>query len=231
MKALKTFAAVAALACAATAVPAHATLTTYNTLAAFQAAAGLTTDETFSMASVGTSTSPYAGSFKGFQLSSISNGDKSGIATGSISGGDNTPVPNTFAGQNFYGWGEGTGNTAGGVGPTTLFTFTNPVTAFGFDWFNTDRTDNYSVTVNSLNQIVFNFASSNSASSGFFGVVASNNETFTTASIQNVRNGGFVSTEGLDNVRVSAVPEPTGVALFGIALFGLMAARRRSRGQ
>ncbi|MBV0881517.1 PEP-CTERM sorting domain-containing protein [Noviherbaspirillum sp. L7-7A] len=222
MKTLKTFTAIAALACAATTIPAHATLTTYTDLAAFQAAAGLTTVETFSSATVGFSTANYAGSFKGFSLSTVANGDNSGISTGSLSWGDDTAIPSNFAGQNFYGWGD---SGDGYVGPTTLFTFDNAVTAFGFDWFDTDYTDSYSVTINGLTETVFN-----TLSSGFFGVVGTDNESFTSASIQTAYFGGFISTEGLDNVRVSAVPEPTGVALFGIALVGLITARRRSRG-
>lgn len=222
MKALNIFATGVTLACAAIAVPAHATLTTYTSLAAFQAAAGSTTVETFSSASVGTSTGSYAGAFNGFTLSSTGNGDFSGIATGQIaSSADNAPIPGTFLGQKFYGWGD-SGN--GNVGPTSLFSFTKAATAFAFDWFNTDYSDVYSVTVNGLTQDVFNISSN-----GFFGIVATNNETFTTASIQTATFGGFISTEGLDNVRVSAVPEPTGIALFGIALLGLAAARRRSR--
>jgi hypothetical protein len=228
MKALKTFAAVAALACATTAAPAHAALMTYTSLAAFQAAAGLTTVETFSSASVGYSAANYSGSFHGFNLSSVANGDRSGISTGTIAyAGDDTSIPGAFVNQNFYGWGD---SGDGSVGPTTLFTFTDAVTAFGFDWFDTDISDSYSVTVNSLTQIVLN-----TTSSGFFGVVGTDNESFTSASIQTAGYGGYISTEGLDNVRVaarvSAVPEPTGVALFGIALFGLMAARRRARSQ
>lgn len=223
MKALKIFAACAAFACAAIAVPAHATLTTYTNLASFQAASGLTTIETFSSAAVGTSTANYAGAFNGFALSSTANGDYSGIATATIATfGDNSSIPASFSGQKFYGWGDSSGN--GNVGPTTLFTFNHAVTAFAFDWFNTDGTDVYSVTVNNLTQNVFA-----TSSNGFFGVVASNNETFTNASIQTASYGGYISTEGLDNVRVSAVPEPTGIALFGIALFGFVAARRRSR--
>lgn len=226
MKALKIFAATIPFAFAAISVPAHAVIapyTTYKNLAAFEAAAGQTSVETFSSALLGDSNANYAGSFKGFNLSSIANGDRSGIATGTIGTSDNTAIPAAFQKQNFYGWGEG---NDGKNGPTTLFTFTKPVTAFGFDWFNTDTSDSYSVTVNGLTQTVFNYKSS-----GFFGIVATNNQTFTSASIQNVNYGGYISTEGLDNVRVSAVPEPTGVALFGIAILGFMAARRRSRVQ
>lgn len=224
MKLFKTLALTAAVASAAFALPAQATLTSYNSLTTFQAAAGTTTVETFTAATLGATTANYAGSFNGFNLTSVSNGDKSGIATSAFNSGDNYPIPLLFAGQKFYGWGEGNG----GTGPTTTFSFVKPTIAFGFDWFNTDLTDDYSVTVNSLTQTVFAKAGS-SAAQGFFGIIATGGESFTSARIQNVSNGGFVSTEGLDNVLVRAVPEPTSIALFGIALLGVAAARRKSR--
>jgi hypothetical protein len=216
MKTLKTVAILAAMAAATFALPAQATLVTYTNLAAFQAAAGATSLETFSGAAVGTSTSNFSGSFNKFTLSNVANGERSGIANGSISGTDTPPAP--FNGQNYYGWGEGNGDN----GPVSTFTFANGTRAFGFDWFNTDTTDSYSVTINGLTQTVFNFNSS-----GFFGIVATN-ETFSTATIQNVTYGGYVQTEGLDNVRVGNVPEPGSIALLGLALAGVAVARRKS---
>ncbi len=221
MKTLKTLSIAAALTAAVFALPAQAALVTYTNLAAFNAASGATTVETFSNATVGFSTSNYSGAFKGFSLTSVANGDRSGIAQGTIAnGGDDTVIPAAFNGQNFYGWGEG---NDGGVGPTTTFTFNKPTTAFGFDWFNTDVTDSYSVTVNGVSNTVFTITSS-----GFFGIIATAGDTFTKATIQTVSAGGYISTEGLDNVRVSNVPEPTGVALLGIAMAGLAMARRKS---
>lgn len=217
MKTLKALATIAALTTASFALPAQATITIYTNLAAFQAAAGGTTLETFGGATLGTATSNYSGAFNGFTLKSVSNGDLSGIANGSIGPNATTP-PAAFNGQNFYGWGEGDG----GIGPVSTFTFASGTHAFGFDWFDTDLTDSYSVTVNNLTTTVFNYGSS-----GFFGVVATG-ESFSTASIQNVTDGGFVDTEGLDNVRVGTVPEPSGIALFGLAIAGLVVARRKS---
>lgn len=217
MKTLKIAATLVALAAATFVLPAQATLVTYTNLAAFQAAAGTTSLETFSNAALGTSTGNFSGSFNKFTLSSVSNGDRSGIANGSISGSDTPPA--AFNGQNFYGWGEGDGNN----GPTSTFTFAAGTRAFGFDWFNTDTTDSYSVTINGLTQTVFNFNAS-----GFFGVIATNGESFSTATIQNASFGGYVQTEGLDNVRVGNVPEPGSIALLGLALAGVAVARRKS---
>ena len=74
---------------------------------------------------------------------------------------------------------------------------------------------------------------SGGAPPGFFGIVATGGETFSLATIQAVPPGGRVSTEGLDNVRVSAVgapvPEPATVALLGLGLVGAAVVRYRRR--
>ena len=206
---------------------AEASLLTFTNLASFQAAAGATSVETFSAAVVGFSTTNFSGSFNRFSLSSVSNGDNSGISTGSMTGGgDNFPIPAPFAGQNFYGWGSVDGN----VGPTSTFTFAAGTTAFGFDWFNTDVTDTYSLTINGQTFVGPPFSlAGTSASSGFFGVVATGGDTFTTATIQTSSMGGFISTEGLDNVRVSSVPEPATMSLLAIGLGGFGLRKLRGR--
>lgn len=130
-------------------MPAQAlSFTVYTNLSSWQAAAGSTTVETFNSSTPGLFSSPTFGpiNFNGFSVSGSTNGDAIGIAQNTIAnGGDNTPIPASFQGQNFLGW----GNRDGNAGPTTILNFANGGTrAFGFDWFNTDRTDAYSIALN-----------------------------------------------------------------------------------
>lgn len=177
--------------------PTYAAITIYNDLASFLTNASYTSLEDFSSTtSTGYSLNDFSGSFTGFTLSNVANGDYSGIVTGSYGGA--TP-PSAFDGQNYYGWADRNGDQA----PTTTLSFNNPTTALGFDYFNTDYTDGYSITVNGQTHL---YAPTNS--SGFFGVIATGGETFTSATIQTAFFGGYVDTAGLDNVRVTAVPPP-----------------------
>lgn len=238
VRALKRSIFAAVLAGAFVSAPANAFYTVYTDLAAWQLAAGATSLEDFSGATVGVSTSGFGPTaFNGFSLSAVSNGDRVGIATGTIAGnlGDDTPIPAAFVGQNFFGWGNAQGflNGAGNVGPTTTLTFAAATPAFGFDWFNTDKTDAYSVSLDNGFPRVgppFSGAGSTSASSGFWGVVASAGEVpISTITIKTYAYGGQISTIGFDNVRVSAVPEPDAVVLMlgGFALVSVCALRKR----
>ncbi len=208
---------------------ANAALVTYTSQAAWEAAAGASAVETFASASVGNLAGPDFGTYTGFSLSGTTNGNNVGVHTGVVGfGGTNYPIPASFAGQNFFSWGEQNAL----IGPTITMTFSTPTYAFAFDWFNTDPSDQSSVTVLPDGSVYgappFTLATG-PASSGFFGIVSDN--LITSATFQSAQAGGYVSDAGFDNVRVAVapVPEPT-TALFGAALLGAIGASRRRRG-
>ena len=206
--------------------------TSYTNQAAFLAAAGSVQTETFASAPVGNFASVggvFNATFDGFSVTGQNNGNYVGIATGSIaSGGDNFAVPVAFTGQNYFGW----GNITGGIMSLTI-NFNEATTAFGFDWFNTDVTDSYSINIPGgtvFNSPPFNLAG-NSASSGFFGLVSAT--PFTSIVITNNLTGGYMSTMGMDNFITNGVgsvnpgvPEPATWAMM-IMGFGLMGAAMR----
>jgi PEP-CTERM motif len=204
---------------------------TYTNLAAFQTAAGLTTLENFASSTPFNTTGAFGPtSYAGFSLTGNGNGNNIGVHSGAVTS-DNTPIPASFTGQQFFGF----GNAAGGVISPIVFTFASPITAFGFDWFNTDVTDQYTLSINGINYSgpPFTVTTSSTATSGFFGVVS--DTPFSTASIFNQFNGGFISDEGFDNVRTSAaataatVPEPSTLVLVLGGLVGTLRVARRYR--
>ena len=216
-----------------TALSAHAATISFTDQATWSAAAGPSLLETFSSAPLGTSAVYGPTAFNGFTVSATNNGNGvvEGIANGSIGGAfDNTAVPGSFNGQNFFGWGNiPTAN--GNTGPTITITFGGPIFAFGFDWFNTDQTDRYKITLSdgtTLTNPPFIEAGAGAAS-GFYGVTS--DIAITSLTISSQTSGGIVSTEGFDNFRTSgssSVPDGgTTAALLGLALGGIAAVRRK----
>ncbi len=231
---LKTLSA-ATVAFAILGISAHAQIKSYSDYATWNAAAGPTIVETFNTSaevpyadtSMNTPFGPIG--YNGFSVSGTSNGNSVGITIGSLdlaTGGDNTPIPSSFTGQNFLGWGE----INGGTGPTITLTFTNPTTSVGFDWFNTDQTDEYSVTTAPGGNVYvappFSEAGAATAASGFFGLISAT--PLTSITIKTSVSGGYISTEGLDNVRVGVAPEPRPVA-FLLLSFALLTTVRKFR--
>jgi hypothetical protein len=164
--------------------------------------------------------------FNGFSITGTSDGDYVGVtSTGFDGGGDNAPIPDSFLGQNYYGWGDSNGDCDCSV---TTLTFTSPITSFAFDWFNTDYSDQYEVTLSDGTVFTappFDVATYGTTS-GFFGVTT--DSPITSATISADFDGGYTSDEGIDNVQTS-VPEPASMMLLGAALLGLGAVRRQRR--
>ncbi len=180
--------------------PAHATLNAYTDLASFQAAAGATSSENFDAETprnLATPSSPtFNGTFSKFSVSGNAQGDYYSIAPGTARGNIN--------GTNFLYCSEtapGTTNYDGNgfTGPDYQFNFTAQITAIGFNWTDTDPSDNYKVTINGRDFTSPPFVSGGTGS-GFFGVVATGGETFTLVSFLQNAAGGRVDPFGIDNV-------------------------------
>lgn len=200
----------------------QAAIITYTNQAAWEAAvSGTILVETFNGQAVRNFASTISESgFNGFSLSGIENGESVGIRTGATSG--------NIDGSQFLGWQNGDGN----AGPTINFNLTSPASAFAFNWFDTDPTDEYELLIDGVSY--FNPPFSTGTGGGFFGIVNTSG-TFSTATIRNAIGqspGGFVDPFGVDNVRSvqsEAVPEPATLAMWGLGALGCVIAKYRRR--
>lgn len=226
---------------------AQAAETAYTNKATFLTAAGVVNTETFTTSPLGAFASSggvFNATFDGFKVTGQNNGNYVGIANGpTASAGQNTPIPTAFYNgtrtNNYLTWANGaTGLPRTGAIISLTINFNKATTAFGFDYFDTDVTDSYSINLPGgaiYNSPPFALASGGSASTGFFGLTSTT--PFTSVIITNNRFGGYISDEGFDNVltngagtTVGGVPEPTTWAMLitGFGLVGFAARRRRT---
>jgi hypothetical protein len=215
---------------------ASAQVVSYTDKATFLTAAGTTQTETFASSTPGRFTSAggtFNRTFDGFSVTGQDFGNYVGIATGAVSSsGPNVPIPTSFTGQNYLTWANITGNVI-----TLTINFNQATTAFGFDWFNTDLTDQYNIAVTGSGNYSgppFTVVPGATGTSGFFGLISST--PFTSATITNNFFGGYISDEGMDNFITNgqgsanpAVPEPATWAMMIIGVGATGAAMRRRR--
>jgi hypothetical protein len=174
--------------------------------------------EDFTSSPLSMTTSNFTQNFNGFSLGATTFGDWVGVTNNTSTACQNTPLCTAFSNQNYFGWRNGNG----GHGPDIAFNGLG--SAIGFDFFNSDPTDDYRIFVNG--SLVGAFNKSNA---GFFGVRATAGDTITSFQIMHHSTGGYVGLAGIDNVRTSSVnvPEPSSIAILGLGLISLIGVNRR----
>jgi len=166
-------------------------------------------------------------------------------ATGTTSLYDfNSDASGSFTSKNFGDFNAALVNQSGSYMPTITngelrlqawnqasvleLTFNSSLSAFGFDWRNTD-TSYDKIELNILGET---FVFGPSRSSGFFGLTST--VLFNSLGLSDsAGNGGALSYAYLDNFRygdsVSAVPVPAALFLFAPALLGFLGFRRKAK--
>jgi hypothetical protein len=197
------------IAIVATALPAHAAVTTYTDRAAFTAAAGALTTETFNSAVSQTS----------FQSSPVVFGPMSILGFGVQDDRNFIDIPPiSFTEFNIDGTTILSAFTRTDAG--LVFTFATPITAWGADFGGLQNGQLRSV-INVAGETLTPPIGENGLSFyGFTSSVAFTTVTFTSSGVQD----GFA----IDNVSFNAVPEPSSWALMIIG-FGMVGATLRRR--
>ena len=224
----------AALAVAASNVSAQ----TFTDRAAFNAAVGSTTAETFNGVAptilAGPSDPSVTTNFPSFQLTSNPNGDYVAISGGGAASNIDGSNFLYFSSQDpelFVADGDGD------LGPTLTLVFGSAIPAFGFDWADNDETDSYRVDFSGpgFSSVGFQDPPFNliGTGRGFFGFRS--DTAFTTVTFSQNLAGGSVDQFGIDNLaftsRMSAaVPEPGTWAtmILGFGAVGGTLRRRRA---
>jgi hypothetical protein len=217
---------------------AQASIIEYNDAASFNAAltSGTTTLETFDAETAGALTQGVEMLFEGFGFSflNVRGNQQAGIATASdVNSAHGTAINST----NSVAWGERLFGVNGtGDGPDITFRFFAPITAFGFEFSDSDTTDSYSVQFDSAAPFALDIASRATTFINFFGFIS--DTPFTTIKFSQTATGGFTETFSIDNIITNgfktqedadnavAVPEPSTIAIFGLSLLALFTRRK-----
>lgn len=212
-----------------TSISAQASLITYTDEAVFNSATSGTTFtvEDFESYSAGLLTKGIQHNFIGFSAQAEdnttgTNNEGFEVYPSGYTGAQHSP----FTTSQFLGWSEDTPNFNGNgrYGVTVSLSFTSPLQFIAFDFLDSDNTDEYRLFVNGNNVTSFLSNGSSYDDSFFFGLADTAGITSVVFSADSTSPGGFTEEFGIDNVRTStltSIPEPSTIAIFGLALLGL----------
>lgn len=161
-----------------------------------------------------------------FSAATVNSGFGSAInSTNSVAFGESGNLP--FADGSTNGTGDG---------PVLTFRFFAPITAFAFDFSDSDPSDSYSVQIDDATPFQLDIDSNLSTFISFFGFVS--DTAFTTITFrQTTIGGGFTEAFSIDNILTNgfstqaeadaAVPAPGIISLLVMSLGGILIARRK----
>ncbi len=189
---------VAGIVCGVASMTAAAqTFDTYQSLLDFQAASSQLSLEDFSSFTPGAFPESLANDLGDFSVSwedgAGSNGMAAYIAPNPFSAAEHAP----FTTSQYLGWSEVSPYSSGSgtIGPTVTLIFDTAITAVGFDFLDSDFSDEYALSIDGT--VVPGLFSGDGV--GFFGVTSET--AFTTLTFTSTVQGGVVEAFGVDNLR------------------------------